>query len=829
MNILHDGLLDIATGRSRRELNWKNTQSTWSDLMARLNEPHRTAETYEEYRSAKKLRQDEIKDVGGFVGGYLVSGRRKPGSVAHRQILTLDIDEGTSDFWNDFQLLYASAAALYSTHKHSPETPRYRLLIPLDRPVFSDEYIAISRRIAGNLGIEAFDNTTFQPSRLMYWPSVSKDGVYVFEYQDGPWLVADEVLGTYRDWKDSSAWPVSVRNADVIQRAIKKQGDPLEKTGVIGAFCRAYSIGEAIAAFLTDAYDHCDVEGRFTYKEGSTSAGLVVYDDKYAYSHHGTDPISGKLCNAFDLVRLHRFGLKDEDAKEGAIVTSLPSYKAMLDLATKDPVVRRRLGAEQLEQARNDFNLPVLAGTTPGEQDQPAVEEVREPEDDSWLENLDRDKNGECKVTIDNIVVILENDPSLKGRLAFDEFEQRAIARKDLPWRRITHQTRYLIDRDIDNLTHYLERVYNISSSIKLETALGVIGERHNFHPVRDYLNSLQWDGEERLDSLLIDYTGAADTDYTRAITRKILAAAVARVFEPGVKFDYVLVLIGEQGEGKSQLLDRLGRQWFSDSFSTITGKEAFEQIQGVWLVEMGELAGLKKVEVETIKHFISKRVDRYRVAYGRLVQNFPRQCVFFATSNVRGFLRDQTGNRRFWPTDTRVQPPTKDTYNDLTASEIDQIWAEAVHCYRDGEALYLSPELEQQALEAQLDHVEQDERQGLVQQYLDTLLPTDWEDKSLFERRAYLQGDEIQAQGVVPRGRICVAEIWCEVMGGMQREMTSHNTRFIHDILRNLSGWKQTKWKSRFKHYGMQRVYEKSVAVGKILTATSGLKERKN
>lgn len=833
MNILHDGTLDIATGRNRNTKTWKNAQSTWSEFLDRLTQPHRTAETHDEYIASPKDRQAEIKDIGGFVGGYLVGGRRKPGSVAHRQLITLDIDGNTVDFWDNFQLLYDCAAALYSTHKHHPDAPRYRLLIPLDREVFSDEYVAIGRRIAGVLGIEAFDNTTFQPSRLMYWPSAAKDGQYIFETQNGPWLSADAVLATYRDWRDSSAWPVSVRNADLLQRAMKKQGDPLEKGGVVGAFCRMYSISEAIAAFLPDVYEACDVEGRFTFKEGSTAAGLVTYEDKYAYSHHGTDPVSGKLCNAFDLVRLHKYGLKDEDAVEGTQSHKLPSFQAMLEHATKDPGVRRQLGSEQLEQAREEFGIPLPEPDRIAGMDALTVTavmnravEATADEDGKWLENLDRDKRGDCKVTIDNMVVVLENDPLLRNCISYDEFEQRPVIKRSIMWPRNNSEDRYLNDRDIQILTHYLERIYNLSSGTKLETALGVIYERHKFHPVRDYLNSVQWDGAERLDSLLIDYSGAADTAYTRAITRKMLCAAVARVFEPGIKFDYVCVLIGEQGEGKSQLLDRLGRQWFSDSFTTVMGKEAFEQIQGVWLMEMGELAGLKKAEVETVKHFISKRVDRYRVAYGRMVQNFPRQCTFWATSNIRGFLRDQTGNRRFWPADTRVQPPTKDTYVDLTSAEVSQIWAEAVARYQDGETLYLPAALEKEALEAQLDHVEQDDRAGLIHQYLETLLPVDWDSKDLFSRRAYLQGDELQTAGTVRRDRVCAAEIWCEVIGGMQRDMSVHNTKFIHDILRNTPGWKPYNSKVRFGTYGVQRGYFRGVATDQKFVATNQKKE---
>ncbi len=748
INITHDGTLDIATGRSRKETNWKNKPWQWSALLEKLSTTHRTAETLSEYLNAKKPRQDEIKDIGGFVGGFLQGGRRKAGNVVHRQLLTLDIDYSKGNPWDDFTLMYGHAGAFYSTHKHSPDSPRLRLVIPLDRPVFSEEYEAIARRIAGNLNIEVFDPTTFQPERLMYWPSSARDAEYLFDYQDSTWLSADEVLATYHDWSDASEWPVSSRVDKLIQRSIVKQGDPLEKPGVIGAFCRTYTVHEAIERFLPDTYISCDTQDRYTYTQGSTSGGLVVYDDKYAYSHHGTDPVSGKLCNAFDLVRLHTYGLKDEDVREGTLGNKLPSYTAMVEFAAKDVKVRLLLGQERLQEAHNDF-------------DGIDTEEPIEEANNDWLAEMDVDRKGNYYNTINNIVTILGNDPYIKGRLALNRFEQREVALKDLPWRKITPGTEYLTDKDDAAIRHYMEKTYNISNVSKTKDAMDITLTKNSFHPICDYLSKLTWDGEKRLDTLLIDYLGAEDNTYTRAVTRKTLVAAVARVFKPGIKFDYVPVLVGPQGIGKSTVIKKLGRSWYSDSFTTVQGKESFEQIQGVWLIEIGELAGLKKAEMETIKHFISKQEDRYRVAYGRRTENFPRQCIFFGTTNNRDFLRDPTGNRRFWPIDLYVHLPTKGVFDELTSEVVDQLWAEAVMLYKDKERLYLDKDLEEQALRVQTEHSEQDERTGLIQKYLDTLLPEDWDEKSVFERRAFLAGDdELQEAGTVTKKQVCTRDM---------------------------------------------------------------------
>lgn len=809
INITHDGTLDIATGRSRKETSWKNKEVLWSDLVKKLSETHRTAETLAEYNSSNKPRQDEIKDVGGFVGGYLAGGKRKAGSVMHRQLITLDLDFAKKGVWEDFLFLYDSASVMYSTHKHTPEHPRLRLVIPLDRPVACDEYSAIARRIAGYLGIEQFDNTGFEPSRLMYWPSTSKDGEYSFTYQDGPWLCADDVLKSYHNWKDSSEWPISERYTAAIHAHMKKQGDPLEKPGVVGAFCRAFSIHEAIDMFLGELYKPCDIEGRYTYVHGSTSGGLVTYDDKFAYSHHGTDPISGTLRNAFDLVRIHLFGLKDEDAKEGTPGNKMPSYTEMIGFATKEPKVRQLIVSEKMQSASIDFANVELDGE----------EEV----DDSWKEQLKTDRKGNVYNGINNIVLLLEKDPLLRGRIVFDEFEQREIMVKRLHWRSKENNARHLLDSDVANLKHYLKSVYDITvTTTTLEDALKVLYERCRINSVKDYLKPLKWDGTPRVDSLLIEYLGAPDNDYVKAVTRKMLVAAVSRVFDPGIKFDNMLVLVGKQGIGKSTIIRKLGQRWFSDSFNfhmLQKGKEGFEQLQGAWIIEVGELAGLSKADEESAKGFLSKCVDRYRVSYGRRVDDFPRQCIFFGSTNIQAFLRDQSGNRRFWPVETMVHPATKDVFKEFSQYEIDQVWAEAVELYRRREPLYLEKEIIAIAEDVQSSHTLVDDREGLIRAYLDMPLPENWNTLSVYERRAYLQNDDpLKAVGTTLRNKVCAAEIWCEVLGGMQKEMTSQNTKFIHTIMSNMPGWVRAAGIRKFGIYDRQRGYER---ISKAVNAT--------
>lgn len=793
LKIEYDGNLTIATGRSRKETQWKNREMLWSDLAKRLSKTTRTGETYEEYRKSAKSVRDDIKDIGGFVGGTLKGGRRKADAVVWRQLITLDADFIKGDFWASVELMFDFACLAYSTHSHSPKSPRIRLVIPLARPITPDEYQAISRRLAADIGIDFFDDTTYQPHRLMYWPSTSQDGEFLFELQDEPWLDPDEILARYPDWKDPSYWPESSRVHQSRQRMADRQGDPHEKPGMIGAFCRTYSIPEAIETFLKDVYRQED-DGRYSYIEGSTSGGLVLYEDgKFAYSHHGTDPVGGQLVNSFDLVRIHKFGIRDEDAKEGTPVVRLPSNIAMTEFAAKDERVKQQLGMERLEEAKEEFDVVDITQA-----------------DNKWLSKLERHyRTGKILSTRNNALLVLENDGNLKGKIAYNEFSHRPVILGDLPWENAKAGNLWS-DDDEAALFHYLESIYEIDAPGKVRDALGVIMKRHRYHPVKEYLEGLHWDGVERLETVLIDYLGVSDTKFDRTVTRKALTAAVARIFNPGVKFDYMLTIIGPQGAGKSLLLDKLGGDWFSDSLTTVQGKEAYEQLQGVWIIEMGELSATRKADNEAIKHFLTKREDIFRVAYGRQVSAFPRQCIFIGTTNDHDFLKDRTGNRRFWPVVVGEDRRNKGLAKELTKEVIDQIWAEAVANYKDGEKLYLEEDdMQAEAQRRQDMHREENPLFGLVQSYLDKPLPDDWYDRDLSQRRLYLDGDFGSDKGTVQRDRVCALEIWVEVMNGDPRNFRPIDARNINDILREMPGWKPYGSTLRFgKLYGQQRAF---------------------
>ena len=789
MKITFDKPMHVAIGNSRKTKTWKNRTLLWSELLDRLTTTTRTPETVAEYKAMSRARQSEIKDVGGFVGGYCIDGSRS--NVAHRSIVCLDADYADSDIWPDWQLLYGKAAAVYSTHKHTPEKPRLRLVIPLARVVSPDEYQAIGRRIAATLGIDKFDDSTYQHQRVMYWPSTSQDGEFIFHFNDAPMLDPDEVLATYHDWHDVSAWPTSSREAAHPKKAVPKQKDPLEKGGLVGAFCRAYyPIDEAIAAYVP-TYQPCDVPNRYTYTEGSTAAGVVIYEDgKFSYSFHGTDPASGQTVNAWDLVRLHMFADLDADCGADDPTSSRPSYKAMTKLATEDKRVTAQIVADRTAEAEADFDeLP------------------DEEEEKDWKSRLKVTDKGVIAQTIENAVTILTHDPRLAGCIALNEMEHSIIARKDLPWRKVKGTSQW-VDADDAALRLYLEQVYGISSKDKVYDAVNVVATRSGFHPVRDYLDGCIWDGVPRVDTLLIDYLGAEDCEYTRAVTRKTLTAAVARIYRPGIKFDYMLTLQGRQGIGKSALIAKLGGAWYSDSFITLQGKDAYEQVQGVWLIEVGELAGMRKAEAETIKLFISKQADRFRPAYGRRIQEYPRQCIFIGTTNETQFLRDATGNRRFWVVGTPGEP-TKNIWDDLTPDEVRQIWAEAVEIYKNGETLLLPRHLETVAREIQESYEEENPRTGLVADYLDRKLPEGWDDLDLYTRRQWLETD---SEGTVERQTVCALEIWAEALGGSPDRVDRYDLKEIRDIMAGMPDWKRVGNLTRAtKPYGRQKYWRRT------------------
>lgn len=779
--------LAIAYGNNRQAKTWVNKTITFDELKERLKVTIRTPESAEEYAKFNKAKRDAVKDHGGFVAGALKGGRRKVDTVELRSMVALDGDRIDKAFLENYEANAPYTSLLYTTHSSTDDDPRVRLVYPLTRDVTPEEFVAVSRYLAQMLGIDYFDECSYLPNQLMYWPSTPSNGSFVFLDVEKEWLDPDEVLASHPEWTDPTRLPTSSRESRANTTASAKVQDPLDKEGAVGFFNRAFfPIGRAIEKYLSDVYEPTDNENRWHYIQSSSMAGVeIIEGGKFVYSHHAKDPAYLKLCNAFDLVRIHKFG--DDDVKK--------SFNAMCELAMQDDEVKRIAMEEKLAQAEADFNAS----------------------DGDWMTRLKyQPRSGQLENSVYNLNLILNNDPDF-ANFAFNELANRIQITGPLPWER-PEGNAFWRDADTAQLKSIIDIRYLPFSSRNHDVAFTKVADDRHFHPVRDYLDSLpEWDGIERVDDLFIRYLQADDTPYVRAVTRKTFAAAVARVYVPGIKFDCVPVLDGDQGIGKSTIVkDLVTSEYYSETLSLtdMDDKSGAEKLQGFWAVEIGELAGMKKADIEKVKAFLSTCDDKYRPSYGKVVESHPRQCIIIATVNgERGYLRDITGNRRFWIIKLH-QKKQKKTW-DFTPEYRAQFWAEAKEIWKSGEKLYLEGDLLEAAEEAQQSAMEVDERLGMVEEYLNTRLPDDWADMDLFQRRNFLQGSEFgmpEHKGAVLRTEVSNAEIWCECYGKSLQELKPTDSYAIAALMAQLPNWERTTSIKRQPIYGRQRLYRKTM-----------------
>lgn len=810
--------LVISEANNRLSKQWVTTEITWSEFVERLGKPKVTAETLDEFLSYSKSKQDDIKDVGGFVGGKLKGNLRRSEAVESRSLITLDLDNLAYEDDNKIIKTLNSlecAYAVYSTRKHQTTKPRIRVIFPLAEDVSADEYEPIARKVASFIGLRYCDPTTFQAVRLMYWPSHSIDSDYVFTYADKPMLDGAAILNMYDNWKDISTWPEVPDAQKLHQNMLKKQENPLEKEGMVGAFCRRFNIFQAIDEFLPGTYEPCDVADRLTFIGGSTTAGAIVYQDGlFLYSHHATDPCSQKLVNAFDLVRLHKFGHKDISADVNTPVAKLPSWIAMKEWVMAKTDVKKDLLKERQQKAIAEFSIV-------DDKNEEVLEGEIVEDDDNWKDNIQYSADGmKALSTLSNIILILRNDKELKFKIFKDIFSSRILVRDGVPWdRKFETPDRIWTDTDDAGLRWYLESNYGITSTNKIIDGVNLIAEENAENKVATRLQSTQWDGEKRIETLFIDYLGCEDNIYTREVSEKSLVAAVRRAIYGGIKWDNMPILIGPQGAGKSTFLKILGMEWYNDSLVNVEGKDACELIQGSWILEMGELSSLRKSELNLVKNFLSRTDDIFRASYGRRAQKYPRRCAFFGTANDTNFLRDETGNRRFWPIDCFIYKPKKSIFDDLK-DELEQIWAEACELAKDMYYnLVLSKEAEKIAKEEQDAHSEDNVYKGIILDYLDKKIPNTWESMDLFSRRTYLNEFETMSKqydenDLILRDKICAAEIWEEALKMDIRYLKKSDSIEINKILSTLHKWEKLKQSSRFGKYGVQKGFKRKILV---------------
>ena len=417
--------------------------------------------------------------------------------------------------------------------------------------------------------------------------------------------------------------------------------------------------------------------------------------------------------------------------------------------------------------------------------------EYREPKITKVLDK-DGEPTDKPAQTVKNSEEAIQYDAELFGRIVFNELSHSVYVYGNLPWK-IHRGWREWNNSDDNNLWSYIENRYGLKDVNKMMAALSNVAHRFVVNPVIEMLKSAHenWDGNTgHIASLLPKYTGAEQIEYNTEVLKLFMLGAISRIHKPGCKFDYMLVLVGEQGKYKSSFLRFLAcnDEWFNDNFSTLDGDRAFEKLQGMWIVELAELQATKRTrDVETIKAFITSRDDTYRAPYARRKEHHKRMCVLAGTSNPVDFLTDRTGNRRFLPITCGVHEPIN-PFDDIetTRSDFSQAWGEAMDIYlrNNGKiSLALNKKYEQEAIRTQQSYTEEDPLIGIIQAWLDN----------------------------TTKDRICVMEIWDDALDMSYNKPTYKDVNRIHEIMKNnITGWRAIGKQKIDDKYGIQRAYER-------------------
>ena len=392
-------------------------------------------------------------------------------------------------------------------------------------------------------------------------------------------------------------------------------------------------------------------------------------------------------------------------------------------------------------------------------------------------------KPKKIKQLIKNHELIMENDPRISGKIKYNEFSHQIYLFGSVPWE-AENNCRAWSSGDDSALFSLIQCDYGLSNRQDFFDAVKNVAARHKFHPIKDLLDSFRWDGEKHIRHLLPDYLGAENSDYNYEIMRLWMTGAVARIYQPGCKFDYCMILQGAQGVGKSTLprLMALDDSWFSDSLDSLDTDRSAQSLMGVWICELAELKSLARTTggMESVKKFLTATQDRFRQPYERRADTYLRSCVFMGTTNKSDFLSDQTGNRRFLIVKVGEQKPAKNLFDESSMEDIRQSWAEAVHIWKNEKPTLVLPEaLKQEAEQAQNENMADDGSCGII--------------------RAYLENQT----------KVCAIQIWQEALG-QSGTPPKWKAAEINSIISKVPGWVKIKNVSRFGTYGSQRGFER-------------------
>ena len=827
--------IQITVAASCKSTDWKREKTTVHELFDKLSRPNVIQMTHADFVALGKTeegkkQQGKLKDVGGFVGGTFAGRRRLKRDVTGRDIICLDLDEvpaGKTQEVIDKVAAFGVTYCVYSTAKHCPEKPKLRVVLPLEHTCSVaelDEYEAIARKLGEKIGIDWCDASTFEPERMMYWGTCTNDVQYVFSaVENGKYLDGDAILSEYTNWRDATLWAGVDKTAEKDRKAKHLPENPADKRNIVGAFCSVYTISEAIAKFLPDVYEEAK-DGRYTHIGSSTAGGAINYGDKYLFSHHGTDVACGMSLNAFDLVRIHLFGKQDENAGNTKDVTKLPSFRAMSELCAKDADVMRANEERKKEDKKDKARARVQSLGNAGE----SVENS-----DNYVEvysMLRLDDKNRVVVSSQNYATVLENDEAVKvgEKYVYDKFLATIVPLGELPYIGKVEDGKWT-DTCSFAVKRFIETRYDIRSDRIFPEVFDTVVKAHRIDSLVEAFDALpKWDGVPRLDSVLIDYLGAEDTEYTRAVTMEAFCGAIERVYKPGAKHDEMLVLIGGQGICKSTFLRKISMNeaWFLDGEIPFDdGKKAAELMRGRFIVEVNEMTGYSKADANAAKQFLSAKEDVYRPVYARNSESYPRRCTFWGSTNDDEFLKDLTGNRRFRPVVCRSHATLEEkahVHNDLPKI-VPQLWAEA-YAYMEStnwEHFLVSEEIEREAAEVAKRHLQTPETTGMILEFASRPIPEDWWKKNkdgfvwdIKARREFWENYESglldKNMKLVERDRICANEIWCELYGKNPGDIKQKDRIAISAALTKLKGFERSDKNIRFGIYGESKGFKR-------------------
>lgn len=835
----------------------------------------RTKETQDEYKNGGVEFKQKCKDKGAFIMGTAKENQRFSSSILSRNMITLDLDHCPDNIFDIIKNKIEQEKKLqfrffiYSTHSHTPTSPRLRMIVPLKEDITPEQYEPIGLAIATQLGLEFFDATTFQPNRIMFYPSVSVDGEYICEMYNETLFDAEpqQLLSIYMDYNNIEEWQrahwIEGRKREALEKG-KNTGKDSTKTKyrIVNAFNKEYDIRTAIEKFLPHIYKK-ERNGRYTFLGGSSYGGLVIINAQYAYSHHSNDPAQGKLRHAFDLVAIHKFGVNNYEENKKEYSASDTFAKMVEWIGVELPNVIQHLPA--VAKAKEEYDKMQKATAenenhgSPNEEKNSDEEKNSEPynaqtplpddagmggssnsgggSDADWLSALEINKNGKILGSADNIHSIFNNDPRLKDLFFYDTLKGSICFLRAPYWDKDKAEGESITDGDdIHIRTHFRRPPYRIEARDIIYDELFVTAYKKRINYIKKFLSDLpEWDGTVRCEKLFIDLFDVSDDPFTREASKKWLVGHIARILKPATKFDYSILLIGAVGIGKSVFGKSLAtpywngdltdidnqRNSFMDSELPIGSKEGYDLIRGKTIVEIAEFDKyIKKYEQATLKAFMTSTTDEYREFYGKRAIEVKRSCVFLATTNSFTAIKDPENERRLMPFISRLPMHTARIYDkNLWNEEIrNQVLAEALHYYNNGYAFSAPFNGNLSRIWAQKNSGSAVENEAMpdVEQYVNNFFPDNFftDNKTLDDLRdnwRYPYSEKYPKPALRHlRDTFSVKEIWSVAMRENKTSIDYHIRTQIEQSFRSL-GLVKTSSRERQGILGQQFVWRKT------------------